>query len=240
METLKETTVADLVAKNLNTAHVFKKYGIDFCCGGKKSIESVCEKNGIDFSILSHELMEAVNTKERSYNYNQWELDFLSDHIVNVHHRYIEESIPLLLSYGDKVTKVHGHHNTELPEIYELVKQVCGELAAHMKKEELILFPFIKKIANAKRENNTLPRPHFGSVDNPVAMMEDEHEAAGEMLREIAELSSQYTPPDHACNTYKAYYSLLNEFEQDLHLHIHLENNILFPKAKQMEKEVIQ
>lgn len=240
METLKDKTVADLVTEHLNTAHVFKKYGIDFCCGGRKSIASVCEKNGINFSELSRDLMDALNTKERSFDYNKWELDFLSDHIVNVHHRYIEESIPLLLSYGDKVAKVHGHHNTELPEIYNLVKQVCGELAAHMKKEELILFPYIKKIAQAKRENSTLPRPHFGTVDNPVAMMEDEHEAAGEILQEIAELSSQYTPPDYACNTYKAYYSLLDEFEQDLHLHVHLENNILFLKAKKMEKEVMQ
>lgn len=240
METLKDKTVAGLVTEHLSTAHVFKKYGIDFCCGGKKSIASVCEKNGINFPELSSELIEAINAKERTYDYNRWELDFLCDHITNVHHHYVEENIPVLLSYGEKVAKVHGHHHTELYEILELLKQVCGELAAHMKKEELILFPYIKKMAQAKRENILINRPHFGTVENPATMMEEEHDEAGAIFKEIAILSSNYTPPEYACNTYKAYYNLLDEFEQDLHLHVHLENNILFPKARLLEKDVMQ
>jgi len=238
METLKQKTVADLVTENIKTAHIFKKYGIDFCCGGGITIERACEKKGIDYQTLIEELLQVSNS-DRAYNYKSWSPDFLVDHIINVHHVYVEENLPLLLQYSDKVMKVHGHHDTELVEINNLVRTVAGELAAHMKKEELILFPFIKKMTAAQKEGTTLPRPAFGTVDNPITMMEEEHDHAGELFREIAELSNNYTPPAHACNTYKAFYAKLEEFENDLHLHVHLENNILFPNAKQMEKAVL-
>src|SRR5690554_1269341 len=240
METLKQKTVADLVTENIKTAHIFKKHGIDFCCGGGISVERACEKKGIDFETLEEELTQALAEQDRSYNYKLWTSDFLTDHIVNIHHAYIEENSPMLLQYADRVMKVHGHHYTELVEINDLVRRVVGELASHMKKEELILFPFIKKMVNAQKEGATLPRPPFGTVDNPIAMMEEEHDAAGELFREIAELSNNYTPPPSACNTYKAFYAKLEEFENDLHLHVHLENNILIPRAKQMEKTVLQ
>lgn len=240
METLKQKTVADLVTENIKTAHIFKKHGIDFCCGGGISIERACEKKGVDYTVLEVELSQALSENDRTYNYKSWTPDFLTDHIINVHHTYVEENSTLLLQYSDRVMKVHGHHNTELVKINDLVKAVVEELAGHMKKEELILFPFIKKMVNAQKDDITLPRPAFGTVDNPIAMMEDEHEHAGELFRQIAHLSNNYTPPDHACNTYRAFYAKLQEFENDLHLHVHLENNILFPKAKQMEKSVIQ
>lgn len=240
METLKDKTVADLVTENIKNAHIFKKYGIDFCCGGGISVERACEKKGVDFSALEEELRQVSATNDRMFNYKSWTPDFLVDHIINIHHAYVEENSPLLLQYADRVMKVHAEHNTELVEINDMVKRLVAELAGHMKKEELILFPFIKKMVTAEKEGTTLPRPAFGTVDNPIAMMEDEHEVAGELLREIAELSNDYTPPAHACNTYKAFYAKLEEFENDLHVHIHLENNILFPKAKQMEKSVIQ
>ncbi|MEX0995572.1 MAG: iron-sulfur cluster repair di-iron protein [Flavobacteriaceae bacterium] len=239
METLKEKTVADLVTENIKTAHIFKKHGIDFCCGGGISIERACEKKGVDYKTLEEELLQ-VSQSDRAYNYKSWAPEFLTDHIINVHHVYVEENSPLLLQYADKVTKVHGQHDTELVEINDLVKSVIGELAAHMKKEELILFPFIKKMVGAQKEGISLPRPAFGTVDNPITMMEEEHDHAGELFREIAELTNNYTPPAHACNTYKAFYAKLEEFENDLHLHVHLENNILFPKAKQMEKVIIK
>lgn len=240
MKTLKQKTVADLVTENIKTAHIFKKHGIDFCCGGGISIESACEKNGIDFKALEEELSKALSENDRTYNYKSWAPGFLTDHIINIHHTYVEENSSLLLQYADRVMKVHGHHNTELVEINDLVKRVVGELASHMKKEELILFPFIKKMVAAQKEDIKLSRPAFGTVDNPIAMMEEEHDAAGELFREIAELSNNYSPPGHACNTYNAFYAKLEEFENDLHLHVHLENNILFPKAKAMEKVVIQ
>jgi regulator of cell morphogenesis and NO signaling len=239
METLKQRTVADLVTENIKTAHIFKKHGIDFCCGGGITIERACEKKGVDYKTLEEELLQVGNSNH-AYNYKSWSPDFLVDHIINVHHVYVEENLPLLLQYSDKVMKVHGHHDTELLEINDLVKSVVSELAAHMKKEELILFPFIKKMTAAQKEGTKLPRPTFGTVDNPIAMMEDEHDHAGELFRKMAKLSNNFSPPAHACNTYKAFYAKLEEFENDLHLHVHLENNILFPKAKQMEKVVIQ
>ncbi|WP_139856581.1 iron-sulfur cluster repair di-iron protein [Aequorivita sinensis] len=236
MTTLQDKTVADVVTENIKAAHVFKKYGIDFCCGGGVSIKKACEKAEIDPVLVETEILNLENIKDRALDFNSWKLDFLTDHIINVHHGYVEESSPLLLQYSHRVNHVHGHHYTELAEIESLVKQVVQELAAHMKKEELILFPFIKKLVKAEREGTEVPPIHFGTVENPIKMMEAEHEEAGEILRKIAKLSNNFTPPQGACNTYKAFYSKLEEFEQDLHQHVHLENNILFPKALKLEK----
>ncbi|MGI0105519.1 iron-sulfur cluster repair di-iron protein [Salinimicrobium sp. WS361] len=238
MEILQSKTVAEMVTENIKTAHIFKKHGIDFCCGGGISLDKACEKYNVDYNLLTQELLNVDQTNSRATNYNRWELDFLTDHIINVHHSYVEENIPLLLQYSARVAQVHGSHYTELLEIKELVKEVAGELSAHLKKEELILFPFIKQMVRAKKENTELPAAHFGSVDNPIKMMETEHEDAGELLRRIAKLSNNYTPPQGACNTYRAFYAKLEEFEQDLHQHVHLENNILFPKSLLLEKEL--
>ncbi|MFD2517739.1 iron-sulfur cluster repair di-iron protein [Salinimicrobium flavum] len=238
MKELETKTVAEMVTENIKTAHIFKKHGIDFCCGGGISLQKACDKYNANFDQLVTDLEEVDKTDSRATNYNSWELDFLTDHVINVHHSYVEENIPLLLQYADRVAEVHGHHYTELLEIKELVKEVAGELSAHMKKEELILFPFIKKMVKAKKEGSGLPDAHFGTVDNPIKMMEVEHEEAGEAFRKIAGLSSNYNPPQGACNTYRAFYAKLDEFEQDLHQHIHLENNILFPKSLQLEKEL--
>ncbi|MCC8359876.1 iron-sulfur cluster repair di-iron protein [Salinimicrobium sediminilitoris] len=238
MENLQTKTVAEMVTENIKTAHIFKRYGIDFCCGGGISLEKACEKYKVDYNLLSRDLLNVDQDTSKATNYNRWELDFLTDHIINVHHSYVEENIPLLLQYSERVAQVHGGHYHELLEIKDLVKQVAGELSAHLKKEELILFPFIKKMVQAKKENMELPAANFGTVDNPIKMMEIEHEDAGELLRRISELSSNYTPPQGACNTYRAFYAKLEEFEQDLHQHVHLENNILFPKALNLEKEL--
>ncbi len=238
MENLKERTVASLVTENIKTAHIFKKYGIDFCCGGGISIAKACEKAGANLNDLESDLLATGENTSRTSNYDRWELDFLTDHIVNVHHTYVEDSIPLIIQYAAKVAKVHGNHYTELLEIQKLFSLVATELSGHLRKEELILFPFIKKLVMAERENLESPQAQFGTIDNPIKMMEAEHEEAGEIMRKIASLSNNYTPPEAACNTYRAFYAKLDEFEQDLHQHIHLENNILFPKALQLEKEL--
>ncbi len=238
MTTLQERTVADVVTENIKAAHIFKKHGIDFCCGGGISIKRACEKAKIDPTVLEAELLNLDSVQDRAHDYNSWKLDFLADHIINVHHHYVEESSPLLLQYSKRVNHVHGHHYTELAEIESLVTQVVQSMAAHQRKEELILFPFIKKLVIAERENSEVPAIHFGSVENPIKMMEDEHVEAGEIMSKIAKLSNNYTPPESACNTYRAFYAKLDEFEQDLHHHIHLENNILFPKAMDLEKKL--
>ncbi len=160
------------------------------------------------------------------------------DYIEKTHHRYVEEKTNILLPFLDKLCKVHGSDHPELFQINELFKGCSGELAQHMKKEELILFPFIKKVVRASISNELMEQPHFGTIENPIAMMMEEHDTKGERFRKIAKLSTNYTPPVDACNTYKVTFAMLKEFEEDLHKHIHLENNILFPKATQLEKNV--
>ena len=235
MNYIETKTVANYVTENIKTAHIFKKHGIDFCCGGGISIEKACEKNNVDFETLITDLNQLENNTSSHNNFNNWELDFLIDFIVNTHHKYVEENLSLLKQYGDRVAKVHGHHYSELLEIKELIHVVAGELASHMKKEELILFPFIKKLVIAKKEGTKVEIPNFGTVDNPIKMMEEEHDKAGDIFKRISELTNTYKTPEGACNTFKALYSKLEEFEDDLHQHVHLENNILFPKAKQLE-----
>ncbi len=237
MEILEEKTVAEIVVENIKAAHVFKKHGIDFCCGGGISVKEACTKKGVDYEALKKEIEAIDNVVNRGYNYNDWGLDFLIDHIINVHHKYVEDSIPLLLQYANRVANVHGHYYKEVVEINALVEAVSQELAAHMKKEEFILFPYIKKMVEAKNNGTKPGLPPFGTVNNPIQMMFEEHENAGEVLKKIAKLSNNYTAPPEACNTFRALYSKLEEFEQDLHQHIHLENNILFPKAIQLEAQ---
>ncbi|MCL6218969.1 iron-sulfur cluster repair di-iron protein [Zunongwangia pacifica] len=238
MNMLQTKTVGQMVTQNVKAAHVFKKYNIDFCCGGGISIQKACDRANVSFEDVAQDLQNLDHIKDRATDYNNWELDFLIDHIINIHHRYVEESIPMLVQYGTKVAKVHGDGHPELLEIQALFAMVATELSGHLRKEELILFPFIKKMLQSKTENTELAHPQFEKVDNPIKMMEAEHEEAGEILRKIAKLSNNYTPPEGACNTYRAFFSKLDEFEQDLHHHIHLENNILFPKALQLEKTI--
>lgn len=237
MNISEEKTVAEVVTENIKTADVFKKHGIDFCCGGGISIEKACSKNGVDYSDLESDLNAVVATTSTAYNYDSWDLGFLIDHITNIHHTYVEQQIPIILQYAQKVSDVHGHHYQEVVKINELFKEVAAELTAHMKKEELILFPYVKQLANAAKEGKSIAAPHFGTVNNPIAMMEQEHEMAGDLFKEIAKLSNNYTPPEEACNTFKALYASLDAFEQDLHQHIHLENNIVFPKSKILEQQ---
>lgn len=237
MNISEQKTVAEVVTENIKTAHIFKKHGIDFCCGGGITIEKACEKNGVDYSILGKELEDVDEIVPRAYDYDSWDLSFLIDYIVNTHHKYVEENIALLLQYASKVAKVHGHHYKEVVEINELVIAVAKELAVHLKKEELILFPFVKQLVLADKNNIKPNTPSFGSVNSPIEMMEEEHENAGDIFKQIAILSNNYTPPAEACNTFKALYAKLQEFEDDLHQHVHLENNILFPKSIQLERQ---
>ena len=228
--------VADLVTENYKTAEVFKKYGIDFCCGGQISIGEACAKAGVDISRLEDDLA-AVNQKNKNgdKDFNEMPLDELIDHIVDTHHTYVAENIPLLLEFTQKIAEVHGETNPELGRISELFYGLAGELQQHMMKKEQILFPYIKCMVNPEEYPSDGGCGHFGSVQNPINMMEHEHDSAGNALRELRKLSDNYALPSHACNTYRVTFEKLQEFEDDLHRHIHLENNILFPKAIAME-----
>ncbi len=238
METLEKMTIGEYVAKDFRTAAIFSKHGIDFCCKGNRTIEEACDKKNIDTTGLKQELNTVLATKNDSaIDFQLWPLDLLADYIEKTHHRYVEEKTQLILPFLDKLCKVHGAGHPELFEITELFKGCAGELAQHMKKEELILFPFIKKLVKATLADELIDPPHFGTIKNPIAMMMQEHEAEGDRFVKIAALTNNYTPPGDACNTYRVTFAMLEEFEQDLHKHIHLENNILFPKAADLEKE---
>jgi regulator of cell morphogenesis and NO signaling len=236
----EEKTVAEFVSLNINTAHVFKKHGIDFCCGGGVSVQEVCSKKGIDFANLMTELETVGQTKKANHDFNSWELTKLINYIIDVHHQYVKENIQIMIQYADKVARVHGHHYNELLEINKLVHIAIEEMQAHLQKEEQILFPYIVELERHKKQDvGKVPIP-FGTVKNPINMMEEEHEVVGDIFKRISTLSNTYTPPEGACNTYRAFFHKLDEFEQDLHLHIHLENNILHPKAIALEIEVNQ
>lgn len=237
MTTIKDKTVADYVTENIKTAHIFKKYGIDFCCGGGISLEKACEKKNVDLQAIERELL-SIDTIDYMHDYDKWSLDFLIDYILNIHHRYVNESLPIISQYANKVAKVHGHHYSEVVEVNQLFHEVANELLAHMQKEEGILFPYIKQLVESQKEGVLKSKASFGTVNNPIRMMEYEHENAGDIFKEIARLTNNYTPPKEACNTFRALYAKLEEFEQDLHKHIHLENNILHPKAILIEEEL--
>lgn len=239
METLHKDSqkqIGQFVAEDFRTAAVFSNYGIDFCCKGDRTVEEVCSKNKIDIDELLTKLEDVQSSNnQQTIDYKSWPLDLLAEYIEKKHHRYVEEKTPVLRQFLDKLCKVHGQRHPELLEITALFIGCSKELAAHMKKEELILFPFIKRMVKAQSDGSQIESPQFHTVENPIAMMKDEHEAEGERFRKIAELTDNYTPPADGCNTYKVTFAMLEEFEKDLHLHIHLENNILFPEAIKLE-----
>ncbi len=235
-----EKTVGQMVAEDYRTAQVFKNHKIDFCCKGNRTLQEVADKNGLDKEVLLQELDEVQsNNRTDQPDFNTWPLDLLIDYIEKKHHRYVEERIPILKQYLNKLCHVHGNKHPELFGIFEHFTGSAGELSMHMKKEELVLFPWIRKMVAGTADGKTLGPPQFGTVHNPIQMMMEEHDNEGERFRKIAALSGDYTPPADACNTYRVTFSLLQEFEEDLHRHIHLENNILFPKAEILEKKVL-
>lgn len=239
MKITKNTIIGELVAQNYRTASIFKQNKIDFCCNGNRTIADAAEQKKLDVSSLLKDLELASSSQsDGNIDFNSWHLDLLADYIEKTHHRYVEAKIPEIMPYLQKVVRVHGDRYPELFEVFELFKASAGELTTHMKKEELILFPFVRKMIDAKAKGEKV-QASFGSVQNPIKAMMVEHDNEGERFRTIADLTEDYTPPVDACNTYRVTYALLEEFENDLHKHIHLENNILFPKAIALEEEMV-
>ena len=240
MEILKNQIIGELVAQDYCAASVFQKYGIDFCCQGNRTINDACSAKEIDVEAVVNDLNAIGNASSSAgIDLKSWPLDLLADYIEKTHHRYVESKSPELMAYIEKICEVHGDNHPELFEIKELVQQTVGNLAQHMKKEELVLFPFIRAMENAKHKGEMLQKPSFGSIQNPINQMESEHSAEGDRFRDIETLSNYYTPPEDACNTYRVSFAMLKEFQDDLHLHIHLENNILFPKSILLEKQLL-
>ena len=225
---MKEKTIADIVTADIRTASIFKRHGIDFCCGGGKILSDVCKEKKIRVSKITNDI-EKLNSTKNEKNYNKMSVNALIKHIIETHHKYVKEKIPTIKDFAKKVSKVHGKNYPETNLIYHLFLRLSDELLDHMNKEEEILFPKIKILIDKTYSKSVFFS--YGTILNPIKMMEMEHESAKKVLKEIEELSNKYNSPPSACNTYKALYNSLKEFQDDLHIHIHLENNILFPKV---------
>lgn len=236
---LEERTVGQIVTDDYRSAQVFRNFGLDFCCGGNKTIEEACTKKSVDPQKV-YKALQALdpNNSEKQHNYNEWSLDFLVDYIVNNHHNFTRDKLPEIGVYAKKVAKVHGDRYEELKEIYNEFTMLHTKIFNHLDKEERILFPYIKNLVEAEQNGEEPETPDFGMAENPISMMEEEHDEAGSSMAKIRELSNNFTPPQDACTTFRVLFKNLEGFEKDLHKHVHLENNILFPKAIKLEKKL--
>jgi regulator of cell morphogenesis and NO signaling len=234
-----EKTVRELALENPAATRVFEKLGIDYCCGGNKSLEEACRAANLSMDAVIDSLEMADHSARAVQPDHAWQTEPMADlisHIKTTHHKYTREEMARLAPLFDKVCSVHGQNHPELQQVRASFRGLVQELTTHMMKEEMVLFPYIVRMEEAFiQKEPVLPSP-FGSVQNPVSMMEHEHDSAGNALRAMREASSGYTAPTEACISYQTLYKALADFETDLHQHIHLENNILFPRAIAMEK----
>ncbi|WP_372773858.1 iron-sulfur cluster repair di-iron protein [Mangrovibacterium sp.] len=226
---LGKMQIGEIVADDFRTASVFQEAGIDFCCGGKQSVGEACR----DLNLNQAELEQKIEAVKRSpisqaLNFKDWELGFLMDYIVNTHHKYVKATLPDLVFYTDKIASVHGANHPELIDIAKKIVAVNTELTQHLKMEEEVLFPAIKTLLANPNEASK------ATISSEIARMLGEHDFAGGELDEINRTTEGYKLPDDACNTYKVAFQTLKQFEDDIHVHVHLENNILFPKALQL------
>jgi len=231
-------TVRELVLENPEATRVLEKVGIDYCCGGDQSLAEACSSANlsVDEVIDSLELAEEqARAQQKDRNWQRESLADLVAHINGTHHKYTREEIARLGPLFDKVVSVHGKNHRELQHVRATFRGLAQELTMHMMKEEAVLFPYIIRLEEAVVQKEPVLPPPFGSVQNPVAMMMHEHDSAGDALKAIRQASAGYTPPEDACISYQTLYKALADFEKDLHQHIHLENNILFPRAIAME-----
>lgn len=237
--TEKGETIGQIAAKDTRKAEVFRKYGIDFCCGGKKSLEEVCESKGLNLSAIEAELngSNAAPSNAPLMNFDSWDVDFLADYIYNQHHKYYYTEEPVITGLVNKVADHHGGADNSLLGLRSTYNVLTRELHTHFMKEERVVFPFIKALVQAKKTGDTGLLQQM-SLTEPLRIMESDHEAAGDILEEIRTLTNNYAPPANACNSYQFMLKKLKELDEDLHQHIHLENNILFPKALALEKEL--
>jgi len=231
-----EVTIGQLVTERPSRSRVFEKLGIDYCCGGKKTIAEVCAKKKVDPAILLEILDDEANIgHDHGLDPAIMTLSELADHIESTHHAYLRVELPRLATMAQRVAKVHGDKDDRLQAISETVDAFAAELESHMAKEETVLFPAIRQIDGAER----MPFLPFGRVANPIHCMEQEHDNAGAALEHLRTLSDGFAPPDWACNTYRALLDGLHELELDMHQHVHKENNVLFPRVIAREDHLL-
>lgn len=239
MNLTTQNTLAEIVKADFRSARIFENYNLDFCCKGNRALVEACEEKKLNADEVLSEVTAVCKDQDSDKDSYVWKTDELANHILNTHHVYVKKMLPVIFAHSQKVSEVHGKNHPEVIEIAKLFEAVHDELSSHLMKEEKMLFPVILHLAELEKTNSTMEVSPFGSIQNPINVMEKEHVEAGEGLYKIRELSSNYNPPEDACTTYKVLYQELNEFENDLHTHIHLENNILFPQAIQLENRLM-
>jgi len=243
-EQLSSLTLAQIVNSNHKAASVFEKYHLDFCCKGKRSLQQACVEEQVELSQVEGEL-GYVFSKDITGNidFDKMSLTQLCEYIVQTHHAYVKNEMPQIYAYLHKVVSKHGDRHPELYKIFQTFAAVKEEMEGHMKKEELILFPRIKELEKLANSDSGQFQMNIGYLQSPINIMEHEHDHAGTQLNEIRILTNDYTPPQDACTSYRLTFAALHAFEIDLHQHVHLENNILFPKAieafKQLQSTVL-
>ena len=240
MSVVMDKTVRQLALQNPCSTRVFESLGIDYCCGGNQSLGEACRKANLSVDQVLDSLDKAAQADLASHGQRDWQIEPLAAliaHIQSTHHKYTKEEIARLGPLFEKVCSVHGKKHPELPEIREIFQKLAQELTAHMMKEEMILFPYVVRMESAVTRKETGTRAPFGSVQNPIQMMEHEHDSAGNAMREMRQRANGYSAPADSCISYQTLYRALAIFEADLHQHIHLENNILFPRAVAIENE---
>jgi regulator of cell morphogenesis and NO signaling len=228
-------TIGEIVAEDYRAAAVFERHGIDFCCGGKGALSVVCRERGIDPAALVQEIEAAKSTPaDRSQNYAAWPLSFLADYIVNTHHAYIKENTGRIAAYAHKIAQVHGAHHPEVVEIAAIFDKVATDLSAHLIEEEEVLFPAIKRAEANQKAGRPAEAKDLATIKSALEELGREHDEIGGAAHKIRHLAQEYVIPNDVCNTFMITYQKLKDFEDDLHKHVHLENNILFPKAAQL------
>ncbi|MBZ5559055.1 MAG: iron-sulfur cluster repair di-iron protein [Acidobacteriia bacterium] len=238
-ERFEHATVGDIVAADFRTAGVFESFGIDFCCGGRRSLEDACRGAVANPEAVIRALEALPPATATDDDATRWPVDRLIDHILARHHAYVRSATPTIARYLAKLHEVHGARHPELARIATIFEQVSGDLEQHMFKEEQILFPYMRDLGERAGQACGFGMSPFGTVENPIRMMEREHREAADELRLIRELTNGYTPPADGCTTYQVCMAELAQFERDLHRHVHLENNVLFPKAVELEKQSV-
>lgn len=230
-----EKTVGEIVAEDYRVARVFQKYGIDYCCGGNQTLSGACESSGIALSDISGEI-ENVRSQShgRDHDYNAWELSFLSDFIVNTHHAYLNANLVGIAANCNTIARVHGARHSELIKIAAIFDKIVMDMIPHLREEESNLFPLVKKAESARKSGEQIEGKESLAITESLEKLIHDHDEIGEAVHQIGELSSQYSLPQDACNTFSVTYQQLREFEDDLHRHVHLENNILFPKVRRL------
>jgi regulator of cell morphogenesis and NO signaling len=233
MNLLNEKTLAQIVTAHPEAAGVFEKYNLDFCCKGKQLLSTACLNDEQKFKSVEKELEALLAPEKENIDVlpDDLSLSKLIDLIISRHHQYVSSISPLLFAHTQKVAEKHGERHPELLEIANLTAEICEDMSQHMAKEEGILFPGIKSLEESVFKDDTFKLRKPNMLQDPIRVMEHEHDRAGEILASIRKLTNNYTPPQDACTTYKLSFNELQEFENDLHKHVHLENNILFPKT---------